>query len=356
MNGLLTPRFLGRSLLFLSISMAAHVAAQMPVAGTSTETAFGAVHSIRGSVRLFSDGRPAANVRVVLAVFPELPVATTITSDLGSFEFLNVPDGEYQIIIQDVGYGSVQQPLTIRTGSVYDLQVYLRGGNSAPAGPAGSVVSVHELARPRRAQEAMREGLDLLYRKADYPASLKRFERAIREDPTYYEAYAQMGVAQMHLQELTSAEASLRKSIELSEGKHSDACFLLASLLSSAGRYAEAEPLARQAIGIDAKRWQGHSELARALLGLRRPTEAETSALTALGIHPESQVLHLLLADIHVAMQNYTALLDDLENYLRLAPNGPKADQARQTKAQIERQLAEAPTTQRAPAPENTSH
>jgi len=190
----------------------------------------------------------------------------------------------------------------------------------------------------------MREGLDLLYRKLDYRGSLGQFERAIREDPGYYEAYAQAGVAQMFLKNFTGSEAALRKAIELSEGKRADACFLLASLFSNTGRFANAEPLARQAAGIDPERWQSHSELARALLGLNQPQEAEESAATAVQLQPENASLYLLLADIHIALQKHAALLDDLENYLRLAPNGPMADQARRTRTDIERAPAQAPT------------
>jgi Tfp pilus assembly protein PilF len=355
MDAFNTARHLGLSLLLLTISLAAPVAAQIPAAGTGSGMGSGRAHSIRGAVRMFSGGGPAANIRVVLAVFPELAVATAITSDGGFFEFMNVPDGEYQILIQEALYGSVCEPLTVRAGSVHEIQVYLRSANSAPSGPAGSMVSVRELLRPRRAQEAMRKGLHLLYRKSDYFGSLKQFERAIQEDPGYYEAYAQMGVAQMHLQDSVSAEAALRKSIELSEGKHADACFLLASLLSSIGRYAEAEALARQAIGIDSKRWQAHSELARALVELQRTTEAEESAATAVQLQPENAALRLLLADIHLALKNDAALLDDLENYLRLAPTGAMAAQARETQARIERALEQAPTAGAA-AHEDTRH
>jgi hypothetical protein len=58
-------------------------------------------------------------------------------------------------------------------------------------------------------------------------------------------------------------------------------------------------------------------------------------------LEPGSAPLRLLLADIHMDLRRYESVLEDLGNYLRLAPNGPKAGQARETAAQIARALAE---------------
>jgi tetratricopeptide (TPR) repeat protein len=315
-------------------------------------------HSIKGSVHLFSDGSPMANIRVVLAVFPELTVATTYTLGSGDFEFANLPDGDYQIIVEDQSYGSVHQTVAVQASSVYGVQIYLHGTASVRSAPAGSVVSVRELSLRRKAREAMDKGLYLLYRKSDYRGSLKEFERAIKDYPGYYEAYAKMGVAHMNLQDSASSEAALRKSIELSAGKHAEAYFLLATLFSNTGRFAGAEQFARCALDLDPALWQAHSELARALLGVHRPAEAEESASEAVRLQPERALLRLLLADIHVALNNHVALLHDLDDYLRLAPTGPMADQARRTREQLQQAMAEA-TTPAQPAlqsPENPKH
>jgi hypothetical protein len=335
-------RFQGLSLLLFLISPFSPLAAQLRISGEHAATGWTVARSIKGSVRLFSDGSPVANVRVVLAVFPELTTATTHTSGGGDFEFADLPEGDYQIIIDEPNYGSVHQPVAVRGGDVQGLRIYMHAMASRPPAPSGTLVSLRELSLARKARQAMGKGLDLLYRKSDYRASLTEFQRAIKEYAGYYEAYAQMGVAHMHLQDFASAEAALRKSIELSEGKYADAYLLLSALFSDAQRYAEAEPLARQALDIDPKRWQAKSELARALLGLGRLVEAEASAAAAVQLQPESPLLHLLLADIHIALKNPVALLNDLDNYLRLAPVGPTADQARATRDQVQQALAQA--------------
>jgi hypothetical protein len=84
------------------------------------------------------------------------------------------------------------------------------------------------------------------------------------------------------------------------------------------------------------KSWQGPSELARALLGLNRPTEAEAGARAAIELRPDNANLHLLLANIHIELQSELALLDDLNSYLKLAPKGPFADQARKRRDEVQ--------------------
>ena len=188
----------------------------------------------------------------------------------------------------------------------------------------------------------MQKGMDLLYGKSDYQGSIKQFERAIQEYPDYYEAQTQIGVAYLHLKNSASAEQALRKSMELSQEHYVDAFFWLATLLSDTGRFADAEPVARKSVELDPNSWQANAELARALLGLNRAAEAEKSALAASKLRPENAMLYLILANVHGQLQNDPALLEDLNNYLKLAPTGPLADQARAQRKQLQEELGDA--------------
>jgi len=67
--------------------------------------------------------------------------------------------------------------------------------------------------------------------------SLPLFERAVKEYPDYYEAYAQMGMAYMNLKDSVNSEQALRKSIEISKERYADAYAILALLCSSDARY-----------------------------------------------------------------------------------------------------------------------
>lgn len=80
--------------------------------------------------------------------------------------------------------------------------------------------------------------------------------------------------------------------------------------------------------------------MARSLLGLHRPAEAEKSALVASKVQPDNALIYLLLANVHSQLGNAPALLEDLNKYVRLVPTGPMADQARAEQKQLQDAMA----------------
>jgi tetratricopeptide (TPR) repeat protein len=211
-------------------------------------------------------------------------------------------------------------------------------------------ISAHQLSVPRKAHDEFEKGMALVYMKSDYRAAIAQFQLAIKDFPTYYEAYAEEGTAYYELQEMSPAEEALQKSTELSNGTYADAMFTLAAIYTDTKRFAEAEVLARKAMTVDSSSWRGPFELARALNALKRPEEAEKNALQARDLMPDNAPVYLLLANIHIQRKDYPALLRDLDGYLRLSPYGPEADQARKTKDQVQAAL----NAQKASAAGNT--
>jgi hypothetical protein len=278
-------------------------------------------------------------VRVDLRALTGATVATAFTSGNGDFHFNNIPGGTYEVVIEQMGYQPTHQQVDIQ-GSTFGLMLELRSmPRASNLSPGNPTVSKRELSIPHKAHDAMEKGLALLYAKSDYQGSVKQFERATQEYPDYYEAYTAMGVAYMNLGDAVNSEHVLRKALDLSDQQYVGALYTLASLLSNGQRFADAEPLARKGVELDANSWQADSELARALLGLGRAAEAETSALTAVKLRPEIANLHLLLANIHIELQNKPALLDDLDIYLKLAPTGPFTSQARKQRDEVQQEL-----------------
>jgi predicted Zn-dependent protease len=121
----------------------------------------------------------------------------------------------------------------------------------------------------------------------------------------------------------------------MSEQKYAPPLMLLSMLLNDENRAGEAEPVARQAMAADPNAWRGPYELSRAQLGLRRLAEAETSAHASRDLKPENPEVYLLLSEIHRHTQNPSALLQDLDAYLKLAPQGPAAPQVRKLREQL---------------------
>jgi tetratricopeptide (TPR) repeat protein len=303
--------------------------------------------SIGGSIRDESTHRGMEGIQVALKQATGTPMTTTFTRDNGDFQFDGLPIGDYIVEINVRDYDRFEQTVTITEASRLGLSIF-RNKTAKVVNPALQLsISAHQLSVPHKAHDEFEKGMTLIYLKSDYRGAIAQFQLAIRDFPTYYEAYAEEGNAYYELREVGPAEEALRKSIELSSGQYADAMFTLAALLTDAKRDTEAETISRQGISVDTSSWRGPFELARALTALKKTEEAEKSAQQSRDLMPDNPPVYLLLANIHIQRKDYPALIRDLDDYLRLAPTGPEADQARTTRERVQG-ILNAPKTETA--------
>jgi tetratricopeptide (TPR) repeat protein len=210
---------------------------------------------------------------------------------------------------------------------------------------SGYTVSVRELKIPAKARQAFDKGLEQL-KKNDPAGSLVRFTQAAAAFPNYYEAYYQMGVADMQLGRKEQAERALQTAIDLSGGHYPPAQYALGVLFCQRREFAEAERIIRRGLDLDGTSWTGHYYLAVAVYSQNRLDEAEKSAREAILRRPDSPLSHLLLAEIHLRKRNYATLLSEVNTYLRLDPNGPMSGQARQMREAASQALSKSEIVQ----------
>jgi len=292
--------------------------------------------SIGGSVHDGNDHHGMENIQVVLKQGTGTPITTTFTRDNGDFQFDGLANGDYIIEVTVKDYDRAEEGVTIVGNSRMGLSISMNRSGKVANPPLQLSISAHQLSVPHKAHDEFEKGMTLIYKKSDYRGAIAQFQLAIRDFPTYYEAYAEEGSAYYELQEMGSAEEALRKSVELSSGQYADAMFTLAALLTDAKRYTEAEAIARQGVSVDTSSWRGPFELARVLTALKKADEAEKSAQQSRDLMPDNPPVYLLLANIHIQRKDYPALIRDLDDYLRLAPLGPEADQARKTRERVQ--------------------
>jgi tetratricopeptide (TPR) repeat protein len=301
------------------------------------------VFSIGGSVREDGTHRELENVLVTIKQLTGPIVGTAYTRNNGDFQIDGLAEGDYILEINAKDYEPHRETITLSQGSQLGMSIFLAKSGKAAVPKQQFSISAHQLSVPHKAHDEFEKGMSLIYLKADYRGAINQFELAIRDFPTYYEAYAEEGNAYYQLQEVGHAEEALRKSVELSSGQYADASFTLAAILTDTKRYADAEATARQGISFDSSSWRGPFELARALNALKRTEEAEKNAQQSRDLMPDNPPVYLLLANIHIQRKDYPALLRDLDDYLRLSPTGPEADQARQTRERVQQAMAKAP-------------
>jgi Flp pilus assembly protein TadD len=305
------------------------IAEKLQIPGGSHE------YAIAGSVRGEDTDEPVSGARVqLLTGAGNVAQPSVLTSESGEFSLGHFVPGQYEILAERDGYQPVRMQVEVSRYDQPNVVVRMRKQLTA-ANPSGDLTTAHQLAIPQKARNAFDKGVAKADSRGDYKGAVQDFQRAITIYPDYYEAYAEMGTAYLRLKEFPAAEKSLRQSIEMSAQKYVPPLMLLSMLLNDQNRSSEAQPLARQVIAADPNAWRGHYELSRALLALRRLPEAEASAYAARDLKPENPDIYLLLSEIHRHTQNPSALLQDIDAYLRLAPQGPAALQVRKLREQL---------------------
>jgi tetratricopeptide (TPR) repeat protein len=205
-----------------------------------------------------------------------------------------------------------------------------------------ATVSVHQLRIPERAKSAFNKGAQKLAAK-DYAGSIAEFEKAIAAYDDFYEAYYKVGIANLEMQASEAAEAAFRKSIALSDSKYTPPLFGMGLALASQKQFADAESYVRAGLQLEPTSASGLLALGWVLLSEQRVVEAEKSAREAILYNPNLAMAHLLLAQIHRGQNNSAAMVEDLDAYLRIEPDGARSRALRTTRDEAKQSLDREP-------------
>ena len=327
-------------IIFLLISGAAFAQRSGPV---------GIRHEISGKITSDADNLPLQNIEIRLRTEAGQIVSTTFSSPTGDFSFSELAGGNYVLTIEVQGYERVERDARLTTIASLTANISLHktvGGRpefGTSTAVRGDAVSARELALPAKAQDALAKGKERLYQKHDPAGSLPFFRKVVEISPGFYDGYYLEGIAYTQQGQLNEAESAFRKAIDGSEHHFADPCFALASLLTDKKQFTDAEQLSQEGMQTDPESWRGYYELARALLGEGKFAEAETNGIEARKRKTDFPGLHLILANIHMQLHKNEAVLEDVNAYLKLEPEGPASGQARAIKSQMERALGRTP-------------
>jgi len=307
---------------------------------------------LSGYIREEGSGHVIGEARIELQNAMGTPIAFAYSDRNGVYEFDDIP-GDCYVSIQREGYAPLREFVRPDgSGHVYK-DILLRPVGSGSSAKSVNPVSEHQLSIPPKARELFEKGVQLVVEKSDYRGAVAEFTRAIEQFPSYYEAYAAMGLAQNKLGEAAEAEVALRKSIDLSAEKYTQAMIDLASMFNGQKRFSDAEPLLRKVIDLDTSSWRGQYELAVALGAQQRFKEAVTCASAARDLKPDNPQIYLLLYNLHIRTDDFAAALRDADAYLKLTPDGAMADRLRKMRVQLQKAVQSAPNDSHQPPPSN---
>jgi len=329
-------RFLLAFFLCACLSVAAQtVPSQTPRYGT-----------IHGQIR-FPDNKTAP---VGLAVYLEQQAggttAETQSDRMGKFIFEQVVPDLYVVRVRVHGYRAESQGVDLTTFPSAYVTFVLRpepGSEGAPVPPAGPGASVSALdaAAPDEARKNFESGRDLLTQGKDIPKSVDFFQKAIQEYPQYSQAYLYLGLAYSSRQNWDDAEKALQKSIALN--KDDAAAFIaLGAAENQQKDYPQAEKDLLQAVTLAPDSADAQFELGNTYWALQRWPDADQHVAKANALRPDNAGQHILMGNILLRERNAEGALKEYKDALRISPDGPFADSARQMVAKIEAALAAA--------------
>jgi tetratricopeptide (TPR) repeat protein len=293
--------------------------------------------SLTGTIYSEDSKRPIQQAAVRLCDSGGNMIEQTITTDSGEFDFRQLGRTEYNLTVEASGYQSYNLHVDLSFTSDRGISIYLNPNATDPksASPAANV-SAHEMSMPQKARDALESGEKKLYIDKNPQAALPDFQKAVTTAPGFYEAYYQIGMVYLTLGKRDEAEASFRKSIQVSNDKYGEAVIGLASFLIDSGDFAQSETMTRHGLDLSPNAWFGHYQLGRILFNENNIPEALKSAEQARSLAPNAAIVYRLLYKIHKSQNDYSAQLQDLEAYIHLDPDSPAGVRAQELRKQVQ--------------------
>jgi len=297
--------------------------------------------SLSGTVSSEAESQHIARAVVRLTDDGGTLLQQTYSSDSGEFAFGGLRPGRFILRTEAVGFDPAELRVDLSLGSERGLSVTLKTAHPSPQQlPAASTISARDLSIPQDARDLLASGRKKLNVDKNPQSALVDFQSAISKAPAYYEALYQAGLAYLAMQNSAEAEKSFRKSLELSRQKFPDAAIALGTLEIQRGEIPRGEELLRAGLALNPTSWPGLFALGELELSRGHLVPALAAAEQARSAAPQQPVIYRLLAVIHLQQKDYPALLDNLDAYIRLDPDSPAGQRAKQLRTETLQHLS----------------
>jgi Tfp pilus assembly protein PilF len=314
---------------------------------------------ISGQVRYADTRQPAFNVLVSCDKVIGGLVAQVLTDRNGRFSFTNLELLQYNITVRVSGYVEETQTVELMTTSSAYLQFQLKPDKPKPAATVNpGVVDAAIPDDARREFDAASKAL-ATGKKEGIEEAVRHLEKALNIYPRFSQAALMLGTAYMDLGQLDKAERSLKHTLEINP-QAANALFALGELYREQKLHDQAEKTLLQGLSIEPRSYQGHLNLARVYWDTaaqmkddaqaRPPLEkAYEEVKKSLELNPNFAPAHVVKGNLLLRVRRAQDAQHEFEEYLRLDPNGPFAEQARTTVERIKKALASQPPAKQTP-------
>lgn len=255
------------------------------------------------------------------------------TNQNGNFAFRGLPAGNYTITIdKEVEYKPVSQTVDIlqfRGGppQTYTVNIRLEFKDRTKAEPA--VLNAEFANVPKKALTHYNQAIELS-KNNNGEGAIAELKLAIAEHPTFTQAFNELGVQYLKLNKLEEADAAFQGALKIDPASF-PALINRGIAHVMMKRYGEAVPLLRKALKGHEQSAVGHYFLGQALANLGLFDDAEKDLLKALELGKEEmKEAHRILAIIYSSKGAKKRAAEELEAYLKLAPNTPDVEKIKE--------------------------
>lgn len=267
---------------------------------------------------------------------------TVMVRSDGSFEFKNVPGGNFTITVESPGYETVEQSVDVDSsfaGSanfvIVTMGHRLPEGDQPPANPQDTVVSAADFNIPKEAvkelEKASRESQNKKPEKA-----VEHLKKAIAIHPNFYQAYNNLAVQYLRLGKPSEAIEAFEKSTSINP-KNGTAYRNLGIIHLNHGDARKSLDMLRKALELEPNHGQTHLYLGEAYFQMGQYVLAITSYQNAALYEPKLQNAHLRMGHCYVQIGRAADALKEFELFLAAEPKSEHADEVRAFISQLRR-------------------
>jgi len=292
---------------------------------------------VSGQVNIADSNAPARDVPIRLERFSGGLVDQINTDGRGRFRFTNLQRGYYKVVINAPGFGPVQQDADLTALFKSYLVLTLVNNQPTSLSRLGGPGDILDARIPTEARDEFDRGRSALARKEPQEA-ITHLQKAITLYPGFFDADLLLATAYVDLREWSRAETVLRRAIEL-KPESAPAIISLGEVYWRQKRLKESEETLLTGLKLDDKSWHGQFTLARLYWEMGDIPKAGPPLGKTLQLKPDFAEAHLLAGNVLLKVGQQQRALLEYQEYLKLAPKGEFAPQARELVAKLQKAL-----------------
>lgn len=329
------------ALILVITAAAAHAAAQV---GGTDNSGTGGMHTIQGRLVIPSGRRSDLRLKVRLESSGAGDLYV-FSDPNGGFRFTGLRPGSYTVVVEGgADFETARETVLLESATIstrqgvigtpfsrpVTVQIYLRPKREGSEQAQPGVLNAALAGVPKPAAELYQKALEAARRNEDEHA-VELLRQAVETHPNFPLALSEMGVLYLKLKRPEKAAEALAGALKLAPEEHGTLLAYGRALLDLK-RPAEAEEQFRKALRKNASSPWARFYLGVILLRRRELDEAERElrAAVATGGTQLAQA-HYYLGGIYWERKEYKHAADELETFLRLAPDAPEAARVRTT-------------------------